>query len=84
MTLYGVFLLKTVAYSTTADSPQMQFWTHQGLYSLSGKMSYRKISLSLETARFGFKFFPSLWNLTGTSAAALPRCPSNFRAIQSL
>ena len=57
---------------------------HQGLYSLSGKTSYRKISWSLEAARFGFKLFQSLWNLAGTSAALLPRCLSNFRAIRPL
>ena len=56
----------------------------QGLYSLSGKTSYRKISWSLEAARFGFKLFQSLWNLAGTSAALLPRCLSNFRAIRPL
>ena len=58
--------------------------TNQGLYSLSGKTSYRKISWSLEAARFGFRLFQSLWNLTGTSAAALPRCLSNFRALPLL
>ena len=46
----------------------------QGHYSLSGKTSYHKISWSLEAARFGFKRFQSL----------LPRCLSNFRAIQLL
>ena len=52
-----------------------------GLYSLSGRTSYRKISWSLEVARLIFR----LSNLTGTSArAALPRCLSNFRAIRSL
>ena len=55
-----------------------------GLYSLSGKTSYRKISWSLEAARFGFKLFQSLWHLAGTSAALLPRCLSNFRAIRPL
>ena len=55
-----------------------------GLYSLSGKTSYRKISRSLEAARFGFKLFQSLWSLAGTSAALLPRCLSNFRAIRPL
>ena len=55
-----------------------------GLYSLSGKTSYRKISWSLEAARFGFKLFQSFWNLAGTSAALLPRCLSNFRAIRLL
>ena len=56
----------------------------QGLYSLSGKTSYRKISWSLEAARFGFKPFQSLWNLADTSAAALPRYLSTFRAILPL
>ena len=56
---------------------------HQGL-SLSGKTSYRKISWSLEAAGFGFKLSQSLWNLAGTSAALLPRCLSNFRAIRPL
>ena len=55
-----------------------------GLYSLSCKTSYRKISWSLKAARFRFKLFQSLWNLAGTSAAALPRCLSNFRAILPL
>ena len=41
-----------------------------GLCSLNGKTSYRKISWSLEAARFEFKLFQSLWNLAGTSAAA--------------
>ena len=56
----------------------------QGLYSLSGKTSYRKISWSLEAARFGLKLFQLLWNLAGTSAALLPRCLSNFNAIRPL
>ena len=59
------------------------FWLHLGLYSSSGKTSYRKISWSLEAARFGFRLFQSLWNLTGPSAAVLPRCLSNFRALRS-
>ena len=54
---------------------------HQGLYSLSGKTSYRKISWSLGAARFGVIMIVSLWNLTGISAALLPRCLSNLRAI---
>ena len=53
------------------------------LYSLSGKTSYRKISWSLEAARFGFKLYQSLSNLAGTSAALLPRSLSNFRAIRT-
>ena len=46
---------------------------YQGLYSLSGKASYRKISLSFEAARSESGLFRSLWNLTGTSAAVLPK-----------
>ena len=63
--------------------PHWQSYWHLGLYSLSGRTSYRKISWSLEAARFGFKLFQSLWHLTGTSAAQLPRCLSNVRGIRS-
>ena len=59
-------------------------YSYLGLYSLSGKTSYRKISWSLEAARFGFKLFQSLWNLAGTSVALLPMCLSNFRTIRPL
>ena len=52
-----------------------------GLYSLSGKTSYRQISWSLEAARLDVAMVVSLWNLTSTSAAALPRYLPNFRAI---
>ena len=51
-----------------------------GLYSLSGKTSYRQISWSLEAARLSVIVIVSHWNLTGISAALLPRCLSNFRA----
>ena len=43
-------------------------------YSLSGKMSYCKISRSLEVARFEFRFFQSLWNLAGPSCQISERC----------
>ena len=56
----------------------------QDLYSLSRRTSYRKISRNLEAVTFGFKLFQSLWNLTDISAALLPRCLSNFRAIRSM
>ena len=74
---------QTVLVSSVADldTPLNQ---HQGLCSLSGKTSYRKISWSLEAARFAFKLFQSLWNLAGTSAALLPRCLSNVRAIRPM
>ena len=55
--------------------------TPLGLYSLCGKTSYRQISWSLEAARLGVIMIVSLWNLTGISAALLPRCLLNFRAI---
>ena len=54
----------------------------QGLYSLSDKTSYRQISWSLEAARLSVIMIVSLWNLTGISAALLPRCLSNFKAIE--
>ena len=53
----------------------------QGLYSLSGKTSYRQISRSLEAARLGVVLIVSLWNFTGISAAVLPRGLSNFKAM---
>ena len=41
------------------------FWNGPlGLHSLSGRTSYRKFSWSLGAARFGFRLFQSLWNLT--------------------
>ena len=55
---------------------------HEDSRLLSGRASYCKISWSLEAKRFRFRLFQSFWNSTGTSA--LPRCLSNFRAIQSL
>ena len=54
----------------------------QGPVSTSEKTSFRKISWSLEAARFVFEIVRSLWNLTGTSAALLPICLSNFKAIR--
>ena len=34
-------------------------WWYQGLYSISRRASYRKISRNIEAARFGFKLFQS-------------------------
>ena len=55
---------------------KMRHWTapsliQPGLYSLSRRTSYHKISRSLEAAKFGFKLVQSLWNLTGISTALL-------------
>ena len=55
-----------------------------GLYSLSGKTSYRQISWSLKAARLDVAMVVSLWNLAGTSAAALPKYLPNFRAIEKV
>ena len=56
----------------------------QGLYSLSGRTSYRKISWNLEAVRLGVIMIVLLCNLTGISAAKLPMCLSNFRAIEKV
>ena len=81
----SVLLFSILMITTGTPRPQRtNNKTIQRLYSLSGKTSYRKISWSLEAARFGSKLFQSLWNLAGTSAALLPRCLPNFRAIQPL
>ena len=50
--------------------------------SISEKTCYRKISWSLEAARSVVRIVRSLWNLTGASAALLPMCLSNFKAIR--
>ena len=64
------------------DQPSV-FTLHriQGLYSLSGKTSYRNISWNLKAAKFRFRLSRLLWNLIGTFAAVLLRCLSNFRVI---
>ena len=54
----------------------------QGPVSIYDKTFYCKISWSLEAARFVFEIVRSLWNLTGTSAALLPKCLSNFKAMR--
>ena len=55
-----------------------------GPVSISDKTSCRKISWSLEAAKLVFIIVWSLWNLTGTSAALLPMCLSNFKAMRKL
>ena len=67
----------------TYDNSKQQSYYHDnylklpvllGIYSLSGKTSYGKISWSLKVARFGFRLFQWLWNFTGTLAAVLLIC----------
>ena len=47
-----------------------------------GIITKSEISQSLEAARFAFRIVRSPWNLTGTSAAQLPKCLSNLKAIR--
>ena len=62
-----------------------QFWPQilpiLGPVSISNKMSYCKILKSLEATRFVFKIVRSLWKWTAASAAVLPMCLSNFKAM---
>ena len=58
------------------------FPTVLGPVSISVKTSYCKISRNLEAARFAFRTDRSLWNFTGASAAVLPRCLSNLKAMR--
>ena len=63
----------------------IQYFIHKTeVVNILGKTSYRKNSWSLEAVKFGFKLFQWLWNWAGTSAALLPMCLSNFRAIRPL
>ena len=55
-----------------------------GFYSLSGWTSHHKNSWKLEAERLDVVMIVSLWNLTGISAALLPMCLSNFRAIEKV
>ena len=84
-TLNDTYSLKCIRARTfSSDNPVMRYLLEvtQGLYSLSDKTSYRQISWSLEAARLSVIMIVSLWNLTGISAVLLPRCRSNFRAIE--
>ena len=63
------------------------FYTH--IYYHNTKFSFRKRCARICTqrltywARLDVMNFVSLWNWTGISAALLPRCLPNFRAIDS-
>ena len=54
---------------------------NQGPVSICDRSSYRKNSWSLEAARFDFRIVQSLWNLTGSSAALLPKSLSDFKSM---
>ena len=53
------------------------------MYPLIGWTFYRKISWT-RPLDSDIEFFQSVWNLTSTSAAALPSCLLNCREIRSL
>ena len=50
-----------------------------GIYSLIGRTSYRKIWWRLEIARFGLRYFQSLWNLAGTLAPSIHKISLQLR-----
>ena len=75
-------MAQVMLFDGTKPLPEPVLTCSQGPVSIPEKTSYRKISRSLEAARFVFRFVRSLWNLTGTSAAVLPMCLSNFKAIR--
>ena len=54
---------------------------YQGLYSLSGKTSYRQISWSLEAASLCVIMIVSRWNLTGISAEVPVKFQSNWKSL---
>ena len=68
-------------YEGACDLMALVETTILGIYSLSGWASYPQISRSLEAAILDVIILASHWNLTGISAALLPRCLSNFGAI---
>ena len=60
---HGMDIVRALTGPVSHEEP----WRFQGLFSLSRRTSYHKTSWSLKPMRFGFRFFQSLWNLTGTS-----------------
>ena len=68
-------------------SPRIEFTTTTiccigSLYTLSGEMSYHKISRILAATRYRFTVARSFWNLAGATATILPRQLLNFKTIQ--
>ena len=56
--------------------------TRDTILGLSSLRHLTARSRSLKASAFRLRLSQSLWNLTDTSAAALPRCLSNLRAIR--
>ena len=76
---YKTLLSPSHHYSSWSDNIVVQ-----GLVSKSHKASYCKNSQSHEAAILVFRIARLLWNLTDTSAALLPKHPSNFKAMWRL
>ena len=53
-----------------------------GIYSFRDNESFHQILWNLEATRYRFKVVQFFWNLTGVSAALLPRHLSDIRAMQ--
>ena len=81
-TIGFALLVRWRVYIESGSSMLTVLGLKMGPVSISEKTSYCKISWSLEAARFVFRIVRSLWNLTGTSAAVLPMCLSNCKAIR--
>ena len=85
-------LVQVMAWRQTGHKPYLDWlWLssftyvcHLGPVFISDKTSYRTISWSIEVAKLGSWIIASFWNLTDTSAALLPMCLSNFKAIAQL
>ena len=57
------------------------YMRHLGRWVKRINSNCKIIHHSCKFVRFRFRLFQSLWDLTGNSAAVLPRCLSNFRVI---
>ena len=62
------------------DFIRFEFSKLQGLYSLSGKMSYRKISWSFEATGFGFRLFQSLRKVDSRIGSTTAEIPAQFQS----
>ena len=78
----GLEMCSSTYANTTTAYFSILHWD-MGPVAISDKTSYRKISWSIDAAKFVFIIVRSLWNLTCTSTALPPTCLSNFTAIRS-
>ena len=65
------------------SNADLLFWTIQGLYSQSGKTSYRQISWSLKAARLDVMIMVSLWNLASRQHCCRIGCQISERLQKS-